>query len=177
MGWYVAETHFRQETRAQDNIRALVDLRTKARLNFETRLPTSTKKIIIRNKETISERPLFGPFVFVKFDPEADLWRAVCYARGVKRLFLERDGWPIPIRDEEAVELLDRCAAGPEEFEALAQTMLIKSGETARITEGAFAGFLGECLRTGQGRALIVLSMFKKSTPVEIPIGWAKAVA
>lgn len=158
-----------QEAAVQEELR---------RLEFEAIYPTYTAERRKQQKFVKVERPIFGPYVFVRLDLADPGWKRIAPSRvrGVRRIISD-DGVPVPIRSHEAAALLERCANGPmAEHEVIEY---IKPDQLGRITSGIFEGMTGKCqwTRPHRRRAGMLLSVFGgKVQEVDIPMQWVQPI-
>lgn len=92
--------------------------------------------------------------------------------------YLGINGWPFEISEEWLVAL----EQGPEAVAKLHQRRMRTHGEydigqIARIVEGPFAGFEGMVENINADMAYMVLSIFGRQTPVQIPVDQAVKAA
>jgi len=101
--WYVATTQVSSEERAQRELR---------NQDYETNLPMALVERLVRGALVDVLRPLFTGYIFVRFDPDIDSWRSICYTYGVRGLLgynVERDR-PPPVPRGEMEALFERLA-------------------------------------------------------------------
>lgn len=143
--WYVVNTKPHQEGSAELNLRAL---------GVETFFPcVKETKIIRRKRQTVIE-PLFPGYFFVRFNVD-DQYRAVVYARGIRKL-VAFGGNP-SIVDETVIDTIkSRLDNG---YLTIRQTTLMP-GQVVRIKEGPLGGVMAifEREMSGQQRAVVLLS-------------------
>jgi transcriptional antiterminator NusG len=74
---------------------------------------------------------------------------------------------PVPLPKQEAEAILRRMEEAPTEVK-----MTFKEGDSVRVTSGPFIDFIGkvEQLNLGKGKAVVLLSLFGRETPVEIDL-------
>lgn len=168
MGFYVVETAWRLEAAVRKALRGR---------DFEALYPT--RMIVRRERRQLikSERPLFGPYVFVNFDPAtSNAWKSIPHLhRGVKRVLSDRAGNPVPLRGPEVARLMERCTVGPLDDEEVIN--LIKPDEQGLILAGIMQGLTGRCEWINRHSAALLVKMLGGSRIVEVPHEWVKPVA
>lgn len=122
-------------------------------------------------------RPMFGAYLFVKLDLDADDdWRRVTSARGVRRLLGQGgNAEPVPMGAIEAIRLYEGDVAEleSERIKRSGRSGLawhFTPGETVRIKAGPFAQFYAE-LETAvdsHDRIRALVSIFGRSTALEL---------
>lgn len=158
VAWYVAETLPRAETQAEQHL---------FRQGFSTLCPRFRKlrRHARRTEQVLT--PLFPGYVFVRFNPQRDAWRAINGTIGIRRLVGAgtRSLQPVPADVMEA--LLDRCDQG-----VVSCTLPdIKPGREVRIISGPFADLLATITSLDdRGRARVLLDMLGNRTAVRIPL-------
>ncbi|MEE4118585.1 MAG: transcription termination/antitermination NusG family protein, partial [Paracoccaceae bacterium] len=81
--------------------------------------------------------------------------------------FLGPQGKPMPMRDEEVNQILNRVEEGAEAPRSL---ISYEVGEQVNVTEGPFEGFSGmvEDVDEDAQRLKVMVSIFGRATPVEL---------
>jgi transcriptional antiterminator RfaH len=131
--WYVATTLVQSEERAARELK---------NQQYETSLPLARTERRRRDGLLVDAlRPLFSGYVFVRFDPEDNTWRSICYTRGVRGLLgyeSQRDR-PMPVPEDQMLELFARLAAAGG-YITLTQSRpaYIPPGEMIRIIAGPY---------------------------------------
>jgi transcriptional antiterminator RfaH len=94
--WYLAQTHPRQEDRAESNLKSL---------GIETLVPKfkDRRRNFYTGEVTFNAKPLFTSYIFAKFIAN-DLYQKVRYTRGIRRL-VSFGGSPTVV-DEEIIALI-----------------------------------------------------------------------
>ncbi|MBQ5321056.1 MAG: transcription termination/antitermination factor NusG [Oscillospiraceae bacterium] len=161
--WYVVHTYSGYENKVATNIKKAVENRNLQELIYEVRVPTET---VVEHKEngTVAEveRKLFPGYVLVKMIVTDESWYIVRNTRGVTG-FVGPSGEPIPLSAAEV------AALGVEKKTVEIQ---IGKGDSIKITDGPFAGFIGtvEEVDTDNVRLKATISMFGRDTSVELEV-------
>jgi transcriptional antiterminator RfaH len=94
--WYLAQTHPRQEDRAESNLKSL---------RIETLVPKfkDHRRNFYTGEVTFNAKPLFTSYIFAKFIAN-DLYQKVRYTRGIRRL-VSFGGSPTVV-DEEIIAMI-----------------------------------------------------------------------
>ncbi|MGB3315905.1 MAG: KOW motif-containing protein, partial [Albidovulum sp.] len=90
--------------------------------------------------------------------------------------FLGPQGKPMPMRDEEVNQILNRV----EEGEAAPRNLIrFEVGEQVKVTDGPFDGFSGmvEDVDEDASRLKVTVSIFGRPTPVELEFTQVQKVA
>ena len=154
--WFVAETQPRKERIAEANLH---------RQSFTNLCPRfrSTRRHARRTESVLA--PLFPGYVFVRFDPKRDPWRAINGTLGVKRLLTTDPYNPVPMPENVMKQILARCENG-------LMTRLVDAlapGAKVRIIDGPLADAVAEVVSlNAAGRVRVLLQILGLSTPVMI---------
>ncbi len=164
--WYVVHAHSGFETRVADNI--LTDAK-RAKIEDEIGeaiVPTENVVEFRRGRKVKSQRKFFPGYVLVNM---AMTDRARRIVLDVPRVmgFIEADGEPIPITDEEAGQVRHQIQEGVERPRP---AVIFEVGENVRVGDGPFTSFNGivEEVDEERSRVKVAVSIFGRATPVEL---------
>ena len=132
----------------------------------EVLVPTEEVIEVRRGKKVTSERRFMPGYVLVRMEMTD---RGYHLINSINRVtgFLGPQGRPMPMRDAEVNQILNRV----EEGEAAPRTLIFYDiGEKVRVTDGPFEGFDGmvEEVDEGTQRLKVAVSIFGRATPVEL---------
>ncbi|MDF2140560.1 transcription termination/antitermination protein NusG [Paenirhodobacter sp. CAU 1674] len=134
----------------------------------EVLVPTEEVIEIRRGKKVTSERRFMPGYVLVRMDMTDKGYHLITSINRVTG-FLGPQGRPMPMRDAEVNQILNRV---DESGEAAAPRSLIRFevGENVNVTDGPFEGFSGmvEEVDDAAGRLKVTVSIFGRPTPVEL---------
>lgn len=166
--WYVVHTYSGYENKVASNLRKTIENRGIEDLIQDIKIPTETVLEIKDNKEREVERKIFPGYVLVKMILNDYSWYIVRNIRGCAG-FVGSSTKPIPLTQEEVKKL---------GVEKRSVSLNYSVGESVRITEGALTNMVGKVVEidTQQKIAKIVVSMFGRETPAEIPISQLEPV-
>lgn len=151
--WFVAHTQSQKEVWAISNLE---------RQGFDCFLPRLWGVRRHARKEERVKKPLFTGYVFVKLDPTRDRWRSVNGTSGVHRLVMAND-LPLPVPDGIVEELIE--AIGKDGVVDLDRGL--RPGDTVRLQEGPFGGFVGELRSMDEkGRVEVLLNLMNSTVRV-----------
>lgn len=159
--WFVAQVQPGKETLAESHL---------MRQDFQTFLPLYRKTIRHARRTQEVLRPLFPGYIFVSLDLTVDQWRCINGTRGVSHLLTQDDHRPLSVPDG-IIEALEK---EQEQQGAIAMGALanaFKSGDTIRITEGAFAEYIGtiESL-SDKDRVQLLLNFMNRPMTIDLPL-------
>ncbi|MEW5839112.1 MAG: transcription termination/antitermination protein NusG [Pseudomonadota bacterium] len=175
MRWYVVQVFSQFENTVK---RALEE-----RIEREG-LQDSFGEILVPSEEVVevkegvrrrSERKFFPGYVLMQIDMSDEAWHLVRSIPRVLGFIGGKADRPAPISDKEAALILDRMREGVEKPRP---KVLFEVGETVRITEGPFNDFNGmvEAVDYEKSRLNVAVSIFGRSTPVELEFGQVEKV-
>lgn len=157
LNWYLAYSKPRQEAIAYYNL---------SRQGYEVFLPLISKQKIIRDIPKTVKESLFGRYIFVRTNPDSGKGLGpIRSTLGIQNLVLF-GGAPQIVPDDLIAAIKLRIHENKD-----APQKLFSTGDTVRITEGAFQGW--EAIYQAEDaevRALILLEMLGKTNSVSIPL-------
>lgn len=111
---------------------------------FETFVPLERRTVIRNRKKHELVSPLFGSYVFTRFDREADAW-GVLNSDDIKGVhFVMRNPFNLPIRvPDRDIERLRRAEAAGA-FDLTKPRAAFNEGDKVEIQEGPFAGLIAK---------------------------------
>lgn len=162
LAWYVAQTHYREELRAEEFLRE----------RYESLQPFNPKcyvRSIQRGRKVTIEKPYISGYIFIRFDVVENYeWRMIHSCPGIKRLFSTGAEAPTRIREEVMQSLLGICEGDhiiEEEGDKVLRTFL-PMGALVRVIAGPLEGRVGKVKWSDGERVSAVLSIFGRSLPV-----------
>ena len=164
--WYSVSVLSNFEKKVAEQIRTAV---TEAGLEEEideVLVPTEEVIEVRRGKKVTSERRFMPGYVLVRMEMSNRGYHLISSINRVTG-FLGPQGKPMPMRDAEVNQILNRVEEGD-----IAPRNLIRFdiGERVKVTDGPFEGFDGmvEEVDEGHNRLKVSVSIFGRSTPVEL---------
>ena len=167
--WYAIQSFAGSELavkRAIENI--LTELGWRDKLG-EIIVPTEEVIDIKNGKKRITERCIYPGYVFVELedlDKNTQLWQKIQSLPKVGG-FIGESNKPTPLSKSD----IDLIIQKAQQKSAPKPKISFAHGETVRIVEGPFANFTGtvEEYDLSQGKLKLNVTIFGRSTPVEIP--------
>lgn len=156
MHWGVATTVPSNESRAASDL---------ARVGFETYFPRYESNEVVRGSMLKRNRPLFPGYIFFGL---IDLWRNAFLSERVTHVLCSGEDNPAALPQMVIDELRDREAPdGVIRFGKTKKRHRFRVGQSVRMKQGSFAGFLGSIeSMSGPDRVKILLEMFGRQTGV-----------
>lgn len=132
----------------------------------EVLVPTEEVIEVRRGKKVTAERRFMPGYVLVHMEMSD---RGYHLVNSINRVtgFLGPQGRPMPMRDAEVNQILNRVEEGAEQPRSL---ISYEVGETVKVTDGPFEGFSGmvEDVDEDSQRLKVTVSIFGRATPVEL---------
>ena len=170
--WFVVQTMSGKEFKVKTTMEKMIPLEGVEDLVYEVVVPTERVTEVCRGKKTTTDRKFFPGYILVRakiFEDDGEIlgrsWYFIRNTQGVIG-FLGGDK-PVPLQNYEVDEILNQ-AKGEEDV--IKPKVLFEVGETVIIKDGSFANFEGciESVDPGRGRLTLSVSIFGRSTPVEL---------
>ena len=164
--WYSVSVLSNFEKKIAEQIRtAVVDAGMEEEID-EVLVPTEDVIEVRRGKKVTSERRFMPGYVLVRMEMSNKGYHLISSINRVTG-FLGAMGKPMPMRDAEVNQILNRV----EEGEAAPRNLIrFDIGERVKVTDGPFEGFDGmvEDVDDGNSRLKVSVSIFGRATPVEL---------
>ena len=132
----------------------------------EVLVPTEEVIEVRRGKKVTAERRFMPGYVLVRMEMTDQGYHLVTSINRVTG-FLGQQGRPMPMRDEEVNQILNRVEEGQEAPRTL---IAFDIGEKVSVNDGPFEGFDGmvEEVDEDNQRLKVTVSIFGRATPVEL---------
>ena len=165
--WYSVSVLSNFEKKVAEQIRTAVEEANLQEEIDEVLVPTEEVIEIRRGKKVTSERRFMPGYVLVHMEMTSRGYHLISQINRVTG-FLGPQGKPMPMRDAEVDNMLNRTAEKGE----VAPRNLIRFdiGEKVKVTDGPFEGFDGmvEEVDETANRLKVSVSIFGRATPVEL---------
>jgi len=160
--WYVVHTYSGYENAVSTAIMKSAENRKMKDLIQEVSIPMETVVEHTDAGEKTVERKVFPGYVLVKMILTDDSWHLIHNVRGATG-FVGSGGKAVPLTEQEIIDL------GVEHREVVIGYAI---GDTVNVIDGPLAGFSGtvEELDVDKNSVLVKVSMFGRSTPVELEL-------
>jgi len=171
--WYVVHVLSGLEGKVHDNLVKRVKTEEMGDLVYEVLVPTERVSEIKRGKKTETTRKFFPGYLIVNMhllDENNQLmdrtWYFIRETPGVIGFAGTKDR-PIPMRDSEVQSMLSQVR---EREDKVKPKVSFEVGETVKVADGPFQNQSGvvEEIDPERGKLLVSVSIFGRSTPVEL---------
>lgn len=173
MKWYVLRVASNKEESVRDALIRKVKIEGLEQRVGRILVPTLKEKKMKAGVLKIVERKLYPGYVFVEMATEDDgsvnegVWFLIKETSGVGD-FIGSDGKPTSMPDQDVTGML--AASEKAEEQPGLSGLNIHKGDQVKITDGAFESFEGEVEAVDEKRGMVsvIVSIFGRSTPVEV---------
>ena len=127
-------------------------------------VPIQKKIIVKKGKQVVTEEKIFPGYVLVKMELNELTWEILNNIEGV-RGFVRTDKKPRALPESEVTAILQYM-----EVEQPSYQSSFSVGEAVKITEGAFADFIGSIqeIDSTKGKVKVLISFLGREAPVEL---------
>ncbi len=164
--WYSVSVLSNFEKKIAEQIRtAVVEAGLEEQIE-EVLVPTEEVIEVRRGKKVTTERRFMPGYVLVRMEMSDRGYHLISSINRVTG-FLGPQGRPMPMRDAEANQILNRVQEGEDAPRTL---ISFEIGERVKVNDGPFEGFDGmiEQVDDDHQRLKVAVSIFGRETPVEL---------
>jgi transcriptional antiterminator NusG len=168
--WYVVHVYSGFEKKIAQQIREQASQKGLGEAFDEILVPSEEVLEVRRGQKISSERKFFPGYVLVKMAMSDEAWHLVKDTPKVTG-FLGARNKPSPITEAEAQRIVNQVQEGVDKPRRPSITFEV--GEQVRVADGPFTSFNGtiEEVDEERGRVKVSVSIFGRSTPVELEYG------
>jgi transcriptional antiterminator NusG len=172
--WYVLHVYSGFEKKIATQIKEQAELKGLADAIGEVVVPVEEVTEVRRAQKVNTERKFFPGYVLIHMDLTDETWHLV---KDVPKVtgFLGNKNKPSPISDSEADRIMKQAQEGTENRRP---AIIFEIGEQVRVADGPFTSFMGviEEVDEDKGRLKVSVSIFGRSTPVDLEYGQVEKV-
>ena len=164
--WYSVSVLSNYEKKIAETIRqSVIDSSMEDQIE-EVLVPTEEVIEVRRSKKVTTERRFMPGYVLVRMELSDESYHLISSINRVTG-FLGPQGRPMPMRDAEVNQILNRVQEGEETPRTLIH---FEIGEQVKINGGHFEGFDGNVEEVDEDnqRLKVTVSIFGRATPVEL---------
>jgi len=172
--WYAVQTYSGQESRVVQYVTEFIEAGDLEGLVRAILSPSQEVVQVKNGKKVRSSRKFFPSYVLVEMELNKEAMHFVQNVNGV--LGFVGGQKPKPLKEVEVDRILGReSEAGKVEISEVP----FETGDAVKIMAGPFKGFDGtiEELSPEKGKAKVMVSVFGRSTPVEVDFGQIEPVS
>lgn len=166
MHWYVVHTYSGYEQKAKKALEERIKQHSVEHLFEEVLVPQENVVEVKKGVKKTSKRHFFPGYILVRMELNEATWHIV---KGTPKItgFVGGSMNPPSVPDEEVARITSRIEEG-----TLQPTPKVEfeKGENVRVTSGPFATFAGivDEVNEGKGKLKVMVSIFGRSTPIEL---------
>ncbi len=171
MDWYIIKIAFNREDSIRDAMLKRIKLAGLEDLFGEILIPTEDVVTFTRNgTRRVVKRKLYPGYLMAYMTITDDSWFLVRETPGVGD-FTGSGGKPTPMDPHDVEKIVKKAEPDEEEGEKTLKTAIpYRNGDRVRVKEGNFQNLEGEVEKVDEanGRVTVIISIFGRSTPVEL---------
>lgn len=164
--WYVLNIRTGYENSIKKELQQRIEATGLQDKIEEILIPTQKKIIVKKGKQNVMADKLFPGYVLIKMELDGYTWDIVKNTEGV-RGFVKTDKYPRPLPESEVKAIMKFM-----EVEQPSYQTSFSVGEAVKITDGAFADFIGSVqeIDTTKGKIKVLISFLGREAPVELDL-------
>lgn len=171
MDWYIIKVAFNREDSIRDSLMKRIKLAGLDDLFGEIIIPTEDVVTFTRTgTRRVVKRKLYPGYLMAQMSITDDSWFLVRETPGVGD-FTGAGGKPTPMDPADVVRIIKLDQPDDEDGDKPMKTSIpYRAGDRVRVKEGNFQNLEGEVEKVDEanGRVTVIISIFGRSTPVEL---------
>ena len=175
MKWYIVHTYSGFERKVKESLESRVQAFGLQEKIGRVLIPTEPVTEVRGGKKYTTERMFYPGYVLVEMDMDDHVWHVVKSTPRVTG-FVGTGQQPTPLSEEEVQHIVYRVGESKDKPKLKVK---FEKNESVRITEGPFASFTGVVDEVNEDRETlkVMVTIFGRSTPVELEFGQVEKVA
>ena len=167
MQWYILKVQSNREDSVRDALIRRISMQGMDGWFGEVIVPKEQVSEFKSGKKRVVWRKLYPGYILVNMILNDETWYLVRETGGIGD-FTGSAGRPSPMLPQDVAKLLNKSEEKADEAPRL--KIAFKKGDRVKINEGTFENFEGEVegIDEANGRVTVMLSIFGRSTPVDI---------
>ena len=167
MDWYILKVQSNREDSIRATLQRRIAMQGMDQWFGEVVVPKEQVTEFKSGKKRIVQKKLYPGYILVNMILSDETWFLVRETGGIGD-FTGSGGKPSPMLPQDVAKLLNKGEEKAEETPKL--KINFKKGDRVKINEGTFENFEGEVeqIDEANGRVTVMLSIFGRSTPVDI---------
>jgi transcriptional antiterminator NusG len=165
--WYILKVQSNREDSIRETLLRRISLQGMDKYFGEVIVPKEQVTEFKSGKKRVVSRKLYPGYILVNMILNDETWYLVRETGGIGD-FTGSAGRPSPMLPQDVAKLLHKAEEKADEAPRL--KINFKKGDRVKINEGTFENFEGEVeqIDEANGRVTVMLSIFGRSTPVDI---------
>jgi len=165
--WYILKVQSNREDSIREALLRRISMQGMDKWFGEVIVPKEQVTEFKSGKKRVVSRKLYPGYILVNMILNDETWYLVRETGGIGD-FTGSAGRPSPMLPQDVAKLLNK--AEEKTAEAPRLKIAFKKGDRVKINEGTFENFEGEVegIDEANGRVTVMLSIFGRSTPVDI---------
>ncbi len=175
MKWYIIHAYSGFERKVKESLESRVQAFGLQSKIGKVLIPTESVTEVRGGKKYTSERMFYPGYVLVEMDMDDQVWHVVKSTPRVTG-FVGTGQQPTPLSEDEVQHIVYKVADSREKPKLKVK---FEKNESVRISEGPFATFTGIVDEVNEDRETlkVMVTIFGRSTPVELEFGQVEKVA
>ena len=172
--WYVIHTYSGFEQKVKTSLEEQFARSARKEDLGEIIVPVEEVVEVRKGKKKVSSRKFFPGYVLISVEMSQDIWYMIKNTAKVTG-FLGSGGTPVPLSEEEVKSVMGQISG---ETSQPKPKFSFEKGENVRVIDGPFVNFNGtvEDVNQDKGKVKVMVSIFGRSTPVELEFPQIEAV-
>lgn len=164
--WYVLNIRTGYENSIQKEIKQRAEATGMEDKIIDILVPVQKKIFVKKGKQDVKEEKIFPGYILIKMELDNKTWDIVTNTEGV-RGFVKTDKYPKPLAESEVTAITKFM-----EVEQPSYKTSFSVGEAVKITDGAFADFIGSVkeIDTTKGKIKVLISFLGREAPVDLDL-------
>jgi len=165
--WYILKVQSNREDSIRETLMRRIQMQGLDKYFGDVVVPKEQVSEFKGGKKRVVWRKLYPGYILVNMLLNDDTWYLVRETGGIGD-FTGSAGRPSPMLPQDVAKLLNKAEVKSDESPRL--KIAFKKGDRVKINEGTFENFEGEVeqIDEANGRVTVMLSIFGRSTPVDI---------
>jgi transcriptional antiterminator NusG len=166
MLWYILHTYSGFEHKARVALEERVRSLKKEAFFGEVIVPEENVVELVKGQKKTTKRRFFPGYILVKMILNEETWHIVKETPKITG-FVGDKVKPVPVPESEVKKMTNRIAEGQSKPRP---RVSFQEGENVRVVDGPFSNFNGvvEGVNQDKGKVKVLVSIFGRSTPVEL---------
>lgn len=162
--WYVLNIRTGYENSIQKELQQRIEASGLENKIVDILVPVQKKIVVKKGKQKVEEDKIFPGYILVKMELDELTWEIINNIDAI-RGFVRTDKKPRPLPESEVQAIMQYMEVEQPSFKTS-----FSVGEAVKITEGAFADFIGSVQEIDQskGKVKVLISFLGREAPVEL---------